>query len=124
MTWLMVIAGAAIGAPLRYVTDRFVQARHNTTFAWGTLSANVTGSSILGVLTGAVAAGVADGQLCLLIGTGLCGALTTFSTFAYETLQLTSGGARSYALANVVLTIVGGLSAYYAGTAIAHAIWT
>lgn len=123
MTWLMVIAGAAIGAPLRYVTDRFVQARHNTTFAWGTLSANVTGSLILGVLTGAVSAGVADERLSLLIGTGLCGALTTYSTFAYETLQLTGGGARSYALANVVLTIVGGLGAYYLGMVLGHGIW-
>ena len=124
MTWLMVIAGAAIGAPTRYLIDRFVQARHNTLLAWGTLSANVAGALILGVLIGAVAAGRADDRLCLLIGTGLCGALTTYSTFAYETLQLTSSGARFYALANVVLTMTGGLGAYYAGTTLAHAIWT
>lgn len=121
MTWLLVIAGAAVGAPLRYLTDRFVQARHNTIFAWGTFTANVTGSLILGVLTGAAATG--DARLHLLVGTGLCGALTTYSTFSYETLQLAGAGARLYALANLVLTLTCGLGAYYAGGVAAHAMW-
>lgn len=121
MTWLLVIAGAAVGAPLRYLTDRFVQARHNTTFAWGTLTANVLGSLVLGALTGAVSAG--DERLQLLIGTGLCGALTTFSTFSYETLQLAGAGARLYAVANLVLTLTCGLGAYYAGNVVAQALW-
>lgn len=117
MTWLLVMAGAAVGAPLRYLTDRFVQARHDSTFPWGTLAANVLGSLILGVLTGA-----ADHRLYLLIGTGLCGALTTYSTFSYETLQLAGAGARLYALANLVLTLICGLSAYYLGNVVAQAI--
>jgi len=121
VTWLLVIAGAAVGAPLRYLTDRYVQARHDTTFPWGTLAANVLGSLILGVLTGALSAG--DQRLHLLIGTGLCGALTTYSTFSYETLQLAGVGARLYALANLVLTLTCGLGAYYAGSAAAQAIW-
>jgi CrcB protein len=98
-----------------------VQARHNTTFAWGTFTANVLGSLILGALTGAASAG--DERLHLLIGTGLCGALTTYSTFSYETLQLAGGGARLYALANVVLTLTCGLGAYYAGGLAAQAVW-
>ncbi|OMC11129.1 chromosome condensation protein CrcB [Mycolicibacter heraklionensis] len=118
MTWLLVMAGAAVGAPLRYLTDRFVQARHDSTFPWGTLAANVIGSLILGALTGA-----ADHRLHLLIGTGLCGALTTYSTFSYETLQLAGVGARLYALANLVLTLTCGLSAYYLGNVVAEAIW-
>lgn len=121
MNWLLVIAGAAVGAPLRYLTDRFVQARHNTTFAWGTLVANVLGSLILGALTGAVSAG--DERMHLLVGTGLCGALTTYSTFSYETLQLAGAGARLYAVANLVLTLICGLGAYYAGGLAAQAIW-
>ena len=122
MTWLLVIAGAAVGAPLRYLTDRFIQARHNTTFAWGTFTANVLGSFILGALTGAVGGG--DERLQLLIGTGLCGALTTYSTFSYETLQLAAAGARLYAVANLVLTLTCGIGAYYAGTVAALAIWS
>ena len=128
----MVIAGAAVGAPLRYLTDQFVQARHGTAFAWGTLTANVLGSLALGILAGATAAGAAGAagadpvlvdRLHLLIGTGLCGALTTYSTFSYETLQLTRSGARLFALLNVVLTLTAGVGAYYAGIALTHAVW-
>lgn len=56
MNWLLVIVGAAVGAPLRYLTDRAVQSRHDSVFPWGTFVVNVSGSLILGLLTGAVAA--------------------------------------------------------------------
>lgn len=95
MNWLLVIAGAVVGAPLRYLTDRAVQAGHDSVFPWGTFVVNVTGSLVLGLLTGAVSAGAAGPHLQLLIGTGLCGALTTYSTFSYETLRLTEAGAGS-----------------------------
>jgi len=121
VNWLLVAAGAAVGAPLRYLTDRFVQARHNTTFPWGTFTANVLGSRMLGALTGVVSAG--GERWHLLIGAGLCGALTTYSTFSYETLQLAGAGARLYALANLVLTLSCGLGAYYGGNIAAQAIW-
>lgn len=55
MNWLLVIIGAAVGAPLRYLTDRAVQSRHDTVFPWGTFTVNVSGCLVLGLLTGAVA---------------------------------------------------------------------
>jgi fluoride exporter len=123
VNWLLVIAGAMVGAPLRYLTDRAVQARHDTVFPWGTFTINVTGCLILGVVTGAVAAGAASSHLQLLLGTGLCGALTTYSTFSYETLRLTEQGARFFAAANVVASVVAGLGAAFAGAAVAQALW-
>ncbi|MCG7205034.1 MULTISPECIES: fluoride efflux transporter CrcB [Streptomyces] len=123
MNWLLVVAGAVIGAPLRYLTDRAVQARHDSVFPWGTFVVNVTGCLILGLLTGAVSAGAASPHLQLLLGTGLCGALTTYSTFSYETLRLTETGAGLYAAANVVASLVAGLGAAFAGAAIAQAVW-
>ncbi|GAA1500898.1 fluoride efflux transporter CrcB [Kitasatospora kazusensis] len=123
MNWLLVIIGAAVGAPLRYLTDRAVQARHDTVFPWGTFTVNVVGSLILGLLTGAVAAGAAGPHLQLLLGTGLCGALTTYSTFGYETLRLAETGARLLAVANVVASLAAGLGAAYLGTALAHTLW-
>lgn len=60
MNWLLVIAGAMVGAPLRYLTDRAVQTRHDSVFPWGTFTVNVCGSLVLGLLTGAVAAGAAS----------------------------------------------------------------
>ncbi|MER7724825.1 fluoride efflux transporter CrcB [Streptomyces sp. NPDC096323] len=123
MNWLLVITGAAVGAPLRYLTDRAVQSRHDTVFPWGTFTVNVTGCLVLGLLTGAVAAGAASSHLQLLLGTGLCGALTTYSTFSYETLRLAEGGARLYAAANAVASVVAGLGAAFAGVTIAEALW-
>ncbi|EPD63119.1 fluoride efflux transporter CrcB [Streptomyces sp. HGB0020] len=123
MNWLLVVAGAAVGAPVRYLTDRAVQSRHDTVFPWGTFAVNVCGSLILGLLTGAVSAGAAGSHLQLLIGTGLCGALTTYSTFSYETLRLTETGAGLYAAANVVGSVLAGLGAAFVGVSVAQALW-
>jgi len=123
VNWLLVVAGAVIGAPLRYLTDRAIQSRHDSVFPWGTFAVNVTGCLILGLLTGAAAAGAAGSHLQLLLGTGLCGALTTYSTFSYETLRLAGTGARFYAAANVTASLVAGLGAAFAGVALAQVVW-
>ncbi|RKT16573.1 protein CrcB [Streptomyces sp. 1114.5] len=123
MNWLLVVAGAVVGAPLRYLTDRAVQSRHDSVFPWGTFAVNVVGCLILGLVTGAVAAGAASSQVQLLLGTGLCGALTTYSTFSYETLRLAETGAGRYALANVAGSVAAGLAAVYAGAELASALW-
>ena len=123
MTILLVLVGGAIGAPLRYLTDRTVQARHDSVFPWGTFTVNVVGSVILGLVAGAVSEGAASPHVQLLLGTGLCGALTTYSTFSYETLRLAEDGARFYAAANVAGSIAAGLGAAFTGNAIAHALW-
>ncbi|HET9380776.1 MAG TPA: fluoride efflux transporter CrcB [Streptomyces sp.] len=123
MNWLLVVAGAAVGAPLRYLSDRAVQSRHDSVFPWGTFAVNVVGSLVLGLLTGAVAAGTVGPHLHLLLGTGLCGALTTYSTFSYETLGLVEGGAPGYAAANVALSVTTGLGAALTGAWLAGAVW-
>ncbi|MFJ9348107.1 fluoride efflux transporter CrcB [Streptomyces sp. NPDC101237] len=123
MNWLLVVAGAVVGAPLRYLTDRAVQAGHDSVFPWGTFVVNVTGCLILGLLTGTASTGAAGEHLQLLLGTGLCGALTTYSTFSYETLRLTETGAGLYAAANVVASVAAGLGAAFAGVAIARSAW-
>jgi CrcB protein len=123
VNWLLVIAGAMVGAPLRYLTDRAIQSRHDTVFPWGTFTVNVAGCLILGLLTGSVVYGAASHPVQLLVGTGLCGALTTYSTFSYETMRLAETGARFFAVANVVASVVAGLGAAFVGGAVAGAIW-
>ncbi|MGP3920014.1 fluoride efflux transporter CrcB [Nonomuraea sp. 10N515B] len=118
MTVLLVALGAAIGAPLRYLADRLVQSRHDSVFPWGTLAVNLAGSFALGLLAG-MPAGPA---LSATLGTGFCGALTTYSTFSYETLRLAQEGTRFYALANIIAGIVAGLVAGLAGLLVAQAI--
>jgi CrcB protein len=114
---LLVIAGAAVGAPLRFATDRIVQSRHATGFPWGTFTVNVVGSFVLGVVVGAAA----SPWLTALVGTGFCGALTTYSTFGYETVQLAAGGSRVFAVFNALGSIMAGLGAAGLGLAIGAA---
>jgi CrcB protein len=120
----LVIVGAAVGAPLRYLSDRAIQTRHDSVFPWGTFAVNVLGSLTLGVITGAVTAGGASPQIQLALGTGLCGALTTYSTFSYETLRLLEDDSRLFAAANIVASIVAGLGAAFLGVATGQAIWS
>ncbi|MBE4741331.1 MULTISPECIES: fluoride efflux transporter CrcB [Streptomyces] len=124
MNWLLVVVGGMVGAPLRYLTDRAVQSRHDMGFPWGTFTVNVAGSCVLGFLTGAVTAGAVGSHLHLLLGTGLCGALTTYSTFSYETLSLARGGDRFHAAVNAVASVTAGLGAVYVGLAVARALWS
>lgn len=84
----LAFAGGAAGAPLRYLTDRWVQAHHVLRFPFGTLVVNLAGCFGAGLVAGAVAhAGWPPGVQALL-GTGLCGGLTTFSAFSVETVEL------------------------------------
>ena len=124
MNLFLVITGAAIGAPLRYLSDRAIQSRHDTIFPWGTFAVNVLGSLILGIITGAVTSGGASPEVQLAVGTGFCGALTTYSTFSYETLRLLEGDARFFAAATIVASIVAGLGSAFLGVTISQAIWS
>ena len=122
MSWLLVVLGAALGAPARYLLDRAVQARLGAVFPLGTLMVNVAASLVLGVVTGAVAAGAASPRVALLVGTGLCGALSTYSTFSYETLRLVESGARRTAALNVMANVAVTLGAAFAGVALGRAL--
>ncbi|MEU6452656.1 fluoride efflux transporter CrcB [Streptomyces sp. NPDC046979] len=122
MNWLLVVVGGMAGAPLRYLTDRAVQSRHGSAFPWGTFTVNVAGSLVLGLITGATLAGAVGSDLRLLLGTGLCGALTTYSTFSYETLRLIETGSRLPAAVNVLASVAAGLAAVFAGVTLADAL--
>jgi CrcB protein len=117
----MVIAGA-IGAVSRYVVDDLVKTRFEGRFPWGTLVINVTGSFVLGVVTGL---GLYHGLGLLpktAIGVGFCGAYTTFSTFSYETVELVEAGAIGPAVGNVLGSVVLGLAAAGIGLALTAAL--
>ncbi|MFJ3095890.1 fluoride efflux transporter CrcB [Streptomyces hydrogenans] len=110
MNWLLVVAGAAVGAPLRYLVDLAAKGRFGPGFPWGTLAVNVSGSLVLGLLTG-----LASAHAQLFLGTGLCGALTTYSTFSYETLKLYEDGAKARAVLYVLVSLAAGLGAAWLG---------
>lgn len=116
----LLIAGA-IGAPTRYVVDGFVQDRVTGVFPWGTFVINVTGSFLLGMITGlALYHGLGDLPKTV-IGAGFCGAYTTFSTFSYETIRLLEKGSVGLAAGNALGSVAAGLAAAATGLAITAA---
>lgn len=113
MTAVLVLAGAMIGAPLRYLVDRAVQARHDSLFPWGTFLVNVAGCLIFGALTGGGSA--LPSTVMASVGVGFCGALTTYSTFGFETLRLLEEHAYFYAAANAIVGVIAGVGAALLG---------
>jgi len=115
MTVALVLVGGALGAPVRYLTDLMVQARHDTFFPWGTFMVNVTGSLVLGVVSAAVSLAGTPSWLQTFVGIGFCGALTTFSTFGFETYRLIEDGSWLEAAINVVASLAAGAVAFLLG---------
>lgn len=109
---------AGLGAVLRYLVDQFVQTRHDAVFPFGTLAVNVSGSLLLGVVTGlGIHAGLSPDAV-LVVSAGLAGGYTTLSTWAWETLALGVDGARAHAALNAVGTLAACLAAAAAGLAL------
>ena len=80
---LLVALGAAVGAPVRFLVER----RLAGAYPWGTFAVNVAGSAVLGGLV--AAAGTSSSTpVVALVGTGFCGALTTFGGYAAQVLDL------------------------------------
>lgn len=120
MTILLVFLGGAVGAPARYLIDRFVRRNHGGVFPWGTLTVNLAGSFILGFLFGAQSTLGLSHEVAVLAGTGFCGALTTFSTFGFETVRLLEEKSTGKAAANAVGGLLLGIAAAVAGHAVAR----
>lgn len=118
MTLVLVLLGGALGAPSRYLLDLWVQSKHDAVLPWGTWTVNVLGSLLLGVVAAATSHADAPAWLLSLVGTGVCGALTTFSTFAYESVALIQRGRLGLAAAYVAISVAAGLGAFSLGWAL------
>lgn len=102
---LLVGTGGAIGAILRFFVS---EAMPSDGFPWGTLTVNLVGSVLLGVLTAAVAVHAVSETQALLLGVGLLGAFTTMSTFSLETAMLFDEGRWTSLFLYVLLSGVAG----------------
>ena len=118
LTVVLVGVGAAIGAPLRYAADTWAKKRFPSAFPWGTFAVNVAGSFVLGLVTAGV--GTLGHDVQAAVGTGFCGALTTYSTFGYEIVGLLERRARRTAVAYLLVSVVLGVLAAAAGLALAR----
>jgi CrcB protein len=116
--WLVLAGGC--GAAVRYVVDSLAGARWSTPFPAGTLAINVSGSLLLGVLTGLVIAHGASARVTAIAGTGFCGGYTTFSAASVETVRLAEqrrwGACAAYTTGSIVLSLgAAGLGLVIAG---------
>ena len=104
--WVAFVVAGAGGAVARYLLDRAVADRAQGVFPWGTLVINLTGSFLLGVITGLALHHGLPKAGKIVLGTGFCGAYTTFSTFSFETVRLLEEGALNEAFRNAAGTLV------------------
>ncbi len=98
----IVALGGAIGAGLRYAVGEWIS---SDTFPYATLSVNLIGSFLLGILAIGLAQNLVSTNVALLLGTGVLGAFTTMSTFSVETVEMFDGGDGSSAMVYVLLTM-------------------
>ena len=110
---LLVVAGG-LGAAARFVVDGVVRSRSAVAFPLGTVVINLTGSFVLGLLTGLAMAQLLPDPVRLVVGAGFLGGYTTFSTATFETVRLVQERRLAAALLNglgtlVATTVVAGL---------------
>ena len=117
----LVAVGAVVGAPARYVTDVVVTRRTGGRFPYGTLAVNVVGSFVLGLVVGLGLHHGLSSDLGALLGTGFCGALTTYSSFSQESVALLRDGRPRAAGLNLLASTAVGLAAAAAGLGLALA---
>jgi fluoride exporter len=108
--------GGAAGTGARYLVSGWTLRAFGTAFPYGTLSVNLIGSLLLGlVMYLGLETSSLTPTLRLTLATGVMGGFTTYSTFSYETMRSLQDGAWAAALLNVLVTVVGCLLACFLG---------
>lgn len=122
---LLVGCGGFLGSIARYLAGGAVhRLAEGSVLPYGTLFVNVTGCLAIGFLSAlSEARGVLTPEARIFLLIGVLGGYTTFSSFGYETFQLLRGGEMLAATANVLIQVVAGLGAVWAGSAAARLIW-
>jgi len=107
--------GSFIGGVLRYLITLFVQSKFLSTFPFGTLTVNILGSLIIGIVFGLSEKMNLSPEWRLFLATGICGGFTTFSAFSFETMALLQDGQYFYGISYVGLSILFSLIAVFMG---------
>ena len=122
MIWLYVAVGGAAGAVARYGLGGWIQDRTGFGFPWGTMVENLLGCLLIGFSIRYLEAIRLPAELRALVGVGVLGAFTTFSTFSYETVGLLEEGAWGRAAAYSLGSLLLGIVAVYLGVSISRSL--
>lgn len=112
---LLVGFGGFIGSILRYALTRFVQQRFLSEFPVGTISVNIIGCVVIGIVFALADRNFLSGDSRLFLATGICGGFTTFSAFSIETMTLIRESEWLYASLYVISSVILGLLATFGG---------
>lgn len=112
---LLVGAGGFFGSVARYLLGQMVQGNIMSSFPFGTMTVNILGCFIIGIIYALSTRGLASPELRVLLATGFCGGFTTFSSFAYENMTLLQDGQFLYATLYAGISFFVGLIAAYLG---------
>ncbi len=116
-----VMAGGALGAGARHLVGAAMLARLGPGFPWWTLSVNLVGGLLMGLLVGVMARTGAGEHFRLLLGVGVLGGFTTFSAFSLESWRMIETGQMLVALAYIAASVIGAIAALGAGLWMARA---
>ncbi|MVZ62618.1 fluoride efflux transporter CrcB [Sphingobacterium humi] len=120
---LIIGIGGAAGSILRYTTGQYISKNYPHAIPFGTLTVNILGCLIIGILIGIFDRhALINPQWKLLLITGFCGGFTTFSTFAAENFQLMQNNQIPQAFLYIALSVILGLMAIWGGLLVAKAI--
>jgi len=113
---LLIAIGSGAGGVARFLCQQFVQKHYPASIPLGTLSVNIIGCFIIGIIYGlAMKGNILSIELRLLAAAGFCGGFTTFSSFAYENIILMQDGKFFYAALYISLSLIIGFAAVYTG---------
>lgn len=118
-----VAVGGAVGSVMRYLVSTWFTDRLGPEFPWGTFAINVSGAFVIGIVLqlAAARAGISP-YVRLFLATGILGGYTTFSTFAYETYILGTGGLALQGFAYAAGSVLAGVAAAYLGVILVRAV--
>jgi len=115
-TILFIGTGGFIGSVARYLTQLLVERFLHSTFPWGTFAANIAGCFIIGLVYAlSEKGGILSPEWRVFFTVGFCGGFTTFSSFAYNNLNMLSENSFFYFFGNIFLSLFFGISAVYLG---------
>jgi CrcB protein len=119
---LYVMVGGAVGSGARYLIGRAMLSLLGPNYPFGTLAVNLIGGLLMGVLIGVLARNSASETWRLLLGIGVLGGFTTFSSFSLDVVSLIERGAVGVAFGYVLVSVIGSIAAVFAGLSAVRAV--